>query len=131
MEENADPSTPVSLLAKGPSLTRLSLGIVTVLISTACTNDGIEVRERVAAIQRQAAPAEQEWQHYLGDKAASHYSPLTQINRDNVGRLQEAWRYDSGDAGDRNQTEMETNPLVIKGAKKEPTTLDALFQKFL
>src|SRR5688572_9615439 len=41
------------------------------------------------------------------------YSPLTQINRANVARLQVAWTYDSGDAF--KGSEMQSNPVVVGG----------------
>jgi glucose dehydrogenase len=33
-----------------------------------------------------------EWRHYSGDLRATKYSPLDQIDRDNVARLKIAWR---------------------------------------
>ncbi|MGH9784730.1 MAG: hypothetical protein ACRD88_11130, partial [Terriglobia bacterium] len=33
-----------------------------------------------------------EWRAYGGDRGSTKYSPLDQINRDNVSRLQIAWR---------------------------------------
>ena len=33
-----------------------------------------------------------DWPAYSGDKASTKYSPLDQINKDTVGRLQIAWR---------------------------------------
>ena len=41
------------------------------------------------------------------------YSPLTQINRDNVSTLQVAWTYDSHDAF--KGSEMQSNPVVVDG----------------
>jgi quinoprotein glucose dehydrogenase len=41
------------------------------------------------------------------------YSPLTQINRANVSRLEVAWTYDSGDAF--KGSEMQSNPVVVGG----------------
>ena len=41
------------------------------------------------------------------------YSPLTQINRDNVSKLQIAWTYDSHDAF--KASEMQSNPVVVDG----------------
>ena len=41
------------------------------------------------------------------------YSPLTQINRDNVSQLQVAWTYDSHDAF--KGSEMQSNPVVVDG----------------
>ena len=58
----------------------------------------------VAAISAQNAPrptpstAQGEWPTYGGDLAASKYSPLDQINRDNFAKLKVAWRTKSPDA---------------------------------
>jgi quinoprotein glucose dehydrogenase len=41
------------------------------------------------------------------------YSPLAQINRDNVSRLKVAWTYDSHDAF--KGSEMQSNPIVVDG----------------
>ena len=41
------------------------------------------------------------------------YSPLTQINRDNVSKLQVSWTYDSHDAF--KGSEMQSNPVVVDG----------------
>jgi quinoprotein glucose dehydrogenase len=40
-----------------------------------------------------AAPAAQQWHHYAGDQAASHYSPLEQITTANVTKLAIAWEW--------------------------------------
>ncbi len=37
------------------------------------------------------------WKDYLGGPAASHYSPLKQINSGNVNKLDVAWTYPTGD----------------------------------
>ena len=39
------------------------------------------------------------WKEYLGGPDSSHYSPLKQINRSNVGKLEVAWSYETGDNG--------------------------------
>jgi quinoprotein glucose dehydrogenase len=41
------------------------------------------------------------------------YSPLTQINRENVKQLAVAWTYDSGDAFPG--SEMQSNPIIVDG----------------
>src|SRR3954451_8101325 len=41
------------------------------------------------------------------------YSPLAQINRDNVAKLQVAWTYDSHDAF--KGSEMQSNPVIVDG----------------
>ena len=53
-------------------------------------------------------PHGSEWPVYGGQAAGDHYSSLTQINRDNVHLLAEAWRFDAGEEGG-----LETNPVVI------------------
>ncbi len=50
-----------------------------------------------------------DWPIYGGQKADDHYSPLTQINRSNVGKLKEAWSYDSGEKG----VGLQTSPLIV------------------
>jgi quinoprotein glucose dehydrogenase len=55
-----------------------------------------------------------EWRHYLGSPGRSHASPLAQIDRDNVSRLEVAWRYDSG-APESAFSEIQCNPIVVDG----------------
>lgn len=57
-----------------------------------------------------SAPGARDWPVFNGDGNGDHYSPLTQINRRNVGQLRPAWSYDTGEEGG-----LETNPLVIGG----------------
>lgn len=57
-----------------------------------------------------------DWAEYNGDGARSHYSPLSQINVQNVQRLRVAWTYASGGADTvGNRSQMQCNPLVING----------------
>ena len=69
----------------------------------------------LAAVGGQAAQPERpiEWPAYGGGPENTHYSPLAQINRDNVSRLQVAWSFDTGDA--YSASEMECNPIVVDG----------------
>ena len=62
-----------------------------------------------------ASAANADWSTYLGDKGRSLYSPLRQINRENVTQLQVAWTYDTGDKG-----EYQANNLIIKGVLYVP-----------
>ena len=55
-------------------------------------------------------PAGRDWPTYYGDKARTHFSTLTQIDKSNVGGLQVAWTFDTGEAGS-----YQTNPLVVDG----------------
>ncbi|MGH9528735.1 MAG: PQQ-binding-like beta-propeller repeat protein, partial [Terriglobales bacterium] len=55
----------------------------------------------------------QDWGVYSGGPESTHYSSLTQINRDNVKNLKVAWTYDSGDAFPT--SENECNPIIVGG----------------
>jgi quinoprotein glucose dehydrogenase len=61
-----------------------------------------------------------EWREWGGDKGGRHFSPLTQITRENVDRLDVAWIHRSGDfsrgeAGSA-ATALQVTPLVVNGS---------------
>ncbi|MFC3282942.1 pyrroloquinoline quinone-dependent dehydrogenase [Litchfieldella rifensis] len=60
-----------------------------------------------------------EWRHYGRGLDGLRHSPLDQIRPDNVARLEEVWRYESGDfsEGDANQTRtsLQVTPIVVAG----------------
>lgn len=58
-----------------------------------------------------AAPGD--WPDVGYDKAGTRYSPLTQINRENVAQLKVAWTWHTGDAG--TGTTIECTPIVADG----------------
>lgn len=51
-----------------------------------------------------------EWREYLGGPDRNHYSTLTQINPENVNKLQIAWTYSMPDSG-----QMQVNPIIVDG----------------
>jgi quinoprotein glucose dehydrogenase len=57
-----------------------------------------------------AAPADRDSPYPFGDAGGTHYSPLTQINKHNVGRLKEVWRYEMGPV-----SEWENTPIMVGG----------------
>ena len=59
------------------------------------------------------AAKDQEWPVYGGDVGGTRYSPLKQINRENVRTLKPAWIYRCDDM--RRGSTIECNPLVIEG----------------
>lgn len=77
----------------------------------------------------QPLPAESEtdWEFYLGLPGNTHYSPLTQININNVSKLHQVWSFDTKEKGG-----LETTPLMIEGVlyaytpKQEVIALDAV-----
>ncbi|MEP6594763.1 MAG: PQQ-binding-like beta-propeller repeat protein [Ginsengibacter sp.] len=67
-----------------------------------------------------------EWREYLGGPERNHYSPLKQINADNVNQLKVAWEYHTLDSG-----QIQCNPIIVNGllygmtAVTRPFALDA------
>jgi membrane-bound PQQ-dependent dehydrogenase (glucose/quinate/shikimate family) len=63
----------------------------------------------------------QEWRSYGGDSGGTRFSPLRQINRQNVSALKRAWTYHTGEVNRQNETDrhqvapFETTPLVVDG----------------
>lgn len=84
---------------------RLACLIAACLPLAACTPSTLR------AERPESPPRNVDWRSYLGDPGRSHYSPLTQINRANVGRLERAWVYDSGGP----PGSMYASPLVVDG----------------
>ena len=60
-----------------------------------------------------------DWPAYGHDAGGSHYSPLSQINRDNVKQLKAAWTYRTGHIADLNRAgetiQFEATPIMVDG----------------
>lgn len=58
-----------------------------------------------------------DWPYYGGNYEGNRYSPLDQINRENVNDLEVAWTYDStrGSAGEPTRRQVQTQPIVVDG----------------
>src|SRR5205814_7938262 len=69
----------------------------------------------ILAAGAQAAHAG-DWVAYGRDQFGSRYSPLAQVNRDNVGELAVAWTYRTGEMEQTRQPiKLEATPLVVDG----------------
>ena len=66
------------------------------------------------ALRRDAA-WEKEWRYHGGDPGHRQYSRLTQINRSNVSQLRVAWTYRTGDAAPEGRSQIQCNPIVVRG----------------
>jgi quinoprotein glucose dehydrogenase len=71
--------------------------------------------------ERPAAPVDYSgpvagWPAWGGDEGGSRYSPLTQIDRENVGRLELAWSFHTGDVADgsraRGKSAFQATPIL-------------------
>src|SRR3984885_8416984 len=81
-------------------LPRLIASVFSVILLLTLANNG--------AAQQEAA--RRDWAVNGGETNNTHYSPLAQINRENVGRLQVAWSYDTGETGG-----LQTSPIIVDG----------------
>lgn len=76
-------------------------------------------------------PAAREWRTHGGDPGHSQHSPLDQIDKANVHRLEVAWTYETGDASPEGRSQIQCNPIVVDGvlyattARVEVFALDA------
>ena len=59
-----------------------------------------------------------DWPIYGGTAENSRYSPLAQINRENVKQLQVAWAFDTGETGG-----LQTSPIIVGGVLFAYTSL--------
>ena len=80
-----------------------------------------------ASASPQRGAADGQWRFYNGDSGSTKYSPLDQINKDNVGNLQIAWRRPSVDpsilekAPDlRLGNRLRATPLMVDGVLFSP-----------
>jgi quinoprotein glucose dehydrogenase len=67
--------------------------------------------ERKNEIQQNKAGTD--WPVYLGDNSSSQYSPLNQINRQNVHLLEPVWEYHSENGNPGKRTQIQCNPIII------------------
>src|SRR3954464_6844562 len=56
-----------------------------------------------------------DWPTTGGAPGNTRYSPLRQIDRDNVSSLRVAWTYHSGDARADNRSQIQATPIVVDG----------------
>jgi quinoprotein glucose dehydrogenase len=107
--------------ASRPRLHSLPLLLALVVVIAAC--------ETTTPRSATAPPANGEWRTYGGTYASARYSPLDQINRDNVARLQVAWRWRSPDHEIMARDELvetfvfEGTPLMVGGVLYVSTSL--------
>jgi quinoprotein glucose dehydrogenase len=63
--------------------------------------------------------ASSDWPNYGNDPGGTRYSPLTQINRENVTNLKVAWVFHTGDisegSGGKKRSGFETTPILVDG----------------
>ena len=70
------------------------------------------------------------WRHYGGDRGSTRYAPLDQINRENFGSLEVAWRWNLSEADDtvegQQSRSFKSTPLMINGTLYASTGLNTV-----
>jgi quinoprotein glucose dehydrogenase len=56
-----------------------------------------------------------QWPTYCGDLASRRYSPLSQVDATNFGKLEIAWRFKTENLGPRPEFQFQTTPLMVNG----------------
>src|SRR4029077_15773196 len=105
-------SDPVRI-ARAVCLSLLQLALLVPFTSTAQEN---------APPNSSSSQISQDWPRYGGNAENNHYSPLEQINRSNVAKLQVAWTFDTGEEGG-----LQTNPLIVNGVLYGITPTQKIF----
>ncbi|HYR91863.1 MAG TPA: pyrroloquinoline quinone-dependent dehydrogenase [Terriglobia bacterium] len=82
--------------------------LVVVLVSIACLT--LWARMPVAG---QSGARNGEWRTYGADLGSTRYSPLDQIDRNNFGNLEVAWRFKTDNLGPRPEFNLESTPLMV------------------
>ncbi len=75
------------------------------------------VLSMTAATQQPAAPSPDvaEWRNYGRDLGNSRYSPLDLLNRDNLSKLQIAWKWRSDNFSVPTEPRNESTPIMVNG----------------
>jgi quinoprotein glucose dehydrogenase len=72
-----------------------------------------------------------DWSYYGHDAAGTRYSPLSQINRQNVATLKVAWTFHVGDISDgkghQKRSGLETTPILVDGTLYLTTAFNRVF----
>src|SRR5215831_10175442 len=92
-------------------MTRVSMSS---LLMTVCCFSVLFIAAMVPAAA-QTTSKQGEWRSYGSDIANTHYSPLSQINAANFGKLQVAWRFKTENLGPRPEFNFESTPLMVNG----------------
>jgi len=88
--------------------------VASILVSTC-----LAIPAAIAQSSHDAGGPAGDWAFYGRDAGGTRYSPLAQINRENVATLKVAWTFHVGDisdgSGGKKRTGLETTPILVDG----------------
>lgn len=98
-----------------------------VLACIACTAITRSVAQTAPDVSRQV----DDWPYYGHDAGGMRYSPLAQIDRNNVATLKVAWTFHVGDisdgSGHKKRSGLETTPILVDGTLYLTTAFNRVF----
>jgi quinoprotein glucose dehydrogenase len=93
--------------------------VLVVIVISIAVLIGAQQHESARARVQAAPEGGGDWPFYGHDPGGMRYSPLTEINRSNVSRLQVAWTFHTGDisngSNDRGRSGFECTPILVDG----------------
>ncbi len=97
------------------------------LTGMACTVATVSLAQSSA----DRSPSVDDWPYYGHDAGGMRYSPLAQINRNNVATLKVAWTFHVGDisdgSGHKKRSGLETTPILVEGTLYLTTAFNRVF----
>lgn len=89
---------------------KTALALLSVCLFVACSAEPLRpsFEYPITSTQRHS-----DWIHYGGDSGGQHFSPLSQIDRNNVSRLVEVWRYSYGIPNSKQMMSAQATPLKL------------------
>jgi len=93
----------------------LSQSAAAIVVASADLGVVIVDQPRPGLIKPATRSAPSEWRHYGNTLEGQRYAPLTQVNSENVDKLQVAWTYHTGEMGkDSAATTFEATPIKVR-----------------
>src|ERR1700735_4360198 len=93
--------------------------IAVALLLMVCSTERVVLAQAPKPTKPTALEAGDDWAYYGHDAGGMRYSPLKQINRENVAKLKVAWTYHTGDISDGKErpkrSGFETTPILVDG----------------
>lgn len=85
-------------------INKSQFGLMVLLLLVSCEN-----------IPSSSQEAGADWPVYLGGNSSRQYSPLDQINKENIKNLKVSWEFSTGDVSVDDRTQLQCNPLIVDG----------------
>jgi len=105
LQVNGLPAGRRALSSSVSALSRIDIIMPSVLTTSTVSTSPNEEESAIEA----------EWPYYGGNAASQRYSPLDIVNRNNVDKLEMAWRWKADNFGPRPELNYRATPLMVDG----------------